>query len=178
MRPRVHSKTYLTLWGCWLLVEAQAEQSWGGARHLGLKLPTQLPVIDTTALASRQDLWRQRGGGGVRSAWGHWTVGQNEHRGSYQVLVEGDMLLWCSNGKDRSGCGRPEVPEGEGGAPSTDLGREVAGSRHCEPWTFSGHAIPPLPSLPSSLSQLPSIQSSAHCGALSTPAKENRHEGI
>lgn len=82
----------LTLWGCWLLVEAQAEQSWGGTRHLGLKLPTQLPVIDTAALASRQD----------------------------QVLVEGDMLLWCSNGKDRSGCGRPEVPEGEGGAPSTD----------------------------------------------------------
>lgn len=82
----------LALWGCWLLVEAQAEQPWGGARHLGLKLPAQLPVIDTTALASRQD----------------------------QILVEGDVLLWCSNRKDGSGCGRPEVPEGEGWAPSTD----------------------------------------------------------
>lgn len=58
--PHGHSKTHLALWGCWLLVEAQAEQPWGGARHLGLKLPAQLPVIDTTALASRQDLWRTK----------------------------------------------------------------------------------------------------------------------
>lgn len=50
------------------------------------------------------------------------------------------MLLWCSDGKDGSGCRRPEVPEGEGWAPSTDLHREVASSSHCEPWTFSGHS--------------------------------------
>lgn len=61
------SETHLALWGCWLLVEAQAEQPRGGARHLGLELPTQLPVIDTAALAGGQDLWRtkQRCGGQV-----------------------------------------------------------------------------------------------------------------
>lgn len=52
------------------------------------------------------------------------------------------MLLWCSNGKDGCGCGRPEVPEGEGWAPSTDLRRKVSGSSHCEPRTCSGHSIP------------------------------------
>lgn len=46
------------------------------------------------------------------------------------------MLLWCPNGKDSGGRGRPEVPEGEGWAASTDLGRKVAGPSHCESWTL------------------------------------------
>lgn len=44
--------THLALGGCWLLVEAKAEQSRGGSRHLGLKLTAQLPVVDAATLAS------------------------------------------------------------------------------------------------------------------------------
>lgn len=50
--PTAPCRTHLALRGCWLLVEAKAEQPWGGARHLGLELPTQLPLVDAAALAS------------------------------------------------------------------------------------------------------------------------------
>lgn len=56
--PAARCRTHLALRCCRLLVETEAKQPWGGARHLGLELPTQLPLVDTAALASGQNLWR------------------------------------------------------------------------------------------------------------------------
>lgn len=52
MIPTGLPRTHLALRGCWLLVEAEAQQPRGGARHLSLELPTQLPLVDAATLAS------------------------------------------------------------------------------------------------------------------------------
>lgn len=50
--PTAPCRTHLALRRCWLLVETEAEQPWGGTGHLGLQFPTQLPLVDAGALAS------------------------------------------------------------------------------------------------------------------------------
>lgn len=142
-RPTLHSGAA----GCWLRLRlsspGEEPGTWALSSPLSCQWLTQQPWPADRICGG------EGGGAGVRSRQRHWTKGQNQDRGSHQVLVEGDMLLWRPNGKDSGRCGRPEVPECQGWAPSTDLGRKEAGSviMSCGfPVSTASHTLPRSPS--------------------------------